>query len=101
MPEDRYFTEVVIILEPLDDDRMKGVVAELQSRGLRVDSVDNDNSVVEGTIESSRLHDLQSAPPVDVVRQEYTYVAEFPRERQSGRKPSGESPPPPPAPRAG
>jgi hypothetical protein len=93
MPEDRYFTEVVIILEPLDDEQMKGVVADLESRGLRVDSIDNDNSVVEGTIESSRLHDIQSAPSVDVVRQEYTYVAEFPVERQSGRKAPGEGPP--------
>jgi hypothetical protein len=93
MPEDRYFTEVVIILEPLDDEKMKGVVGDLESRGLRVDSVDNDNSVVEGTIESSRLNDLQSAPFVDVVRQEYTYVAEFPLERQSGRKASGDTPP--------
>jgi hypothetical protein len=93
MPEDRYFTEVVIILEPLDDGQMKGVVGDLESRGLRVDSVDNDNSVVEGTIESSRLHDIQSAPSVDVVRQEYTYVAEFPVERQSGRKAAGDAPP--------
>ena len=84
MPEDRYFTEVVIILDPLDDVQMKSVVADLELRGLRVDSIDNDDSVVEGTIESSRLHDIQSAPFVDVVRQEYTYVAEFPTERQSG-----------------
>jgi hypothetical protein len=92
MPQDKYFTEVVIILEPLDDEQMKRVVSELQSRGLRVDSVDNDNSVVEGTIESSRLHDIESAPSVDYVRQEFTYVAEFPRERQSGRKARGEGP---------
>ena len=94
MPENRYFTEVVIILEPLDDEQMKRVVSELESRGLRVDTVDNDNSVVEGTIESSRLHDIQSAPSVDVVRQEYTYVAEFPLERQSGRKTPGDAQPP-------
>jgi hypothetical protein len=92
MPQDKYFTEVVIILEPLDDEQMKRVVSELQSRGLRVDSVDNDNSVVEGTIESSRLHDIESAPSVGYVRQEFTYVAEFPRERQSGRKARGEGP---------
>jgi hypothetical protein len=94
MPEDRYFTEVVIILEPLDDEQMKGVVGDLQSRGLRVDSSDSDNSVVEGTIESSRLHELSSAPFVDYVRQEFTYVAEFPTERQSGRRTSGDVPPP-------
>ena len=94
MQEDRYFTEVVIILEPLDDKQMKGVVGDLESRGLRVDSVDNDNSVVEGTIESSRLHDLSSAPFVNYVRQEYTYVAEFPLDRQSGRETSGDGPPP-------
>ena len=97
MAEDRYFTEVVIILEPLDDEQMKRVVGELESRGLRVDSVDNDNSVVEGTIESSRLHDMQSAPSVDVVRQEYTYVAEFPVERRSGQPAPRDTPPPPPA----
>jgi hypothetical protein len=93
MPEDRYFTEVVIILEPLDDEQMKGVVSDLESRGLRVDSVDNDKSVVEGTIESAHLHDIQSAPFVDYIRQEYTYVAECPLQRQSGRNTSGDAPP--------
>jgi hypothetical protein len=84
MPEDRYFTEVVIILEPLDDEQMKGVVSGLQSRGLRVDSVDNDNSVVEGTIEAVRVAQVESMPSVRYVRKEFTYIAEFPRKRDAG-----------------
>jgi hypothetical protein len=89
MPEndERYFTEVVIVLDPLDDEQTKRVVKELESRGLHVDSVDNDNSVVEGTVETARLGEIESAPSVRYVRNEFTYLAEFPRKRQSGSPP--------------
>jgi hypothetical protein len=82
-PVERYFIEVVIILEPLSDEQTKGVVAELERRGLRVDSVDNDESVVEGTVEVARLPEIESAPSVRYVRKEFTYLAESPRDRTS------------------
>jgi hypothetical protein len=93
MPEnvERYFIEVVIVLEPLNDEQTQRVVKDLESRGLRVDSVDNDNSVVEGTIEAARLHEIESAPSVRYVRKEFSYLAEFAMERQSGQK--GTNPP--------
>jgi FlaA1/EpsC-like NDP-sugar epimerase len=77
--EEREFTEVVIVLDALDDEQTKRVVKELESRGLQVDSVDNDNSVVEGTVETARLREIESAPSVRYVRKEFTYIAEFPR----------------------
>jgi hypothetical protein len=96
MPEnaDRYLADVVVILDPLDDEQTRRVVSDLQSRGLQVDSVDNDNSVVEGTIEVARLKEIESAPSVRYVRKEFTYVAELPAEQQPGQT---NAPPPSPS----
>ena len=84
--EEREFVEVVIVLEPLDDEQTQRVVKELETRGLQVDSVDNDNSVVEGTVDAARLRDIESAPSVRYVRKEFTYIAELPRKKDADSK---------------
>jgi pimeloyl-ACP methyl ester carboxylesterase len=82
--EEREFVEVVIVLDPLDDEQTKHVVDELRSRGLQVESVDNDTSVVEGTVDAAQLAALESAPSVQYVRKEFTYIAESPRKPDGG-----------------
>ena len=76
--EEREFVEVVIVLEPLDDEQTKAVVKELKSRGLQVDSVDNDNSVVEGVCESAKVKELEKLDCVDYVRTTFSWIADYP-----------------------
>ena len=50
----------------------------LKAAGLEVSRVDDDLSVVEGTIEASRTHDLQKIECVRYVRSVFTYLADYP-----------------------
>lgn len=75
---DAYISEVVVVLDELSDEQTAEVVKDLETRGLVVERVDNDNSLVEGRIESSRVAELEKAPAVRYVRTTFTYAAEFP-----------------------
>jgi hypothetical protein len=75
---DAYLSDVVVMLEDLTDDQTMRVVDLLKAAGLEVSRVDNDQSVVEGTIEASKAHDLNHVPSVRYVRTVFTYEANFP-----------------------
>jgi hypothetical protein len=75
---DAAYSEVVIMLEELTTEQTARVVEQLKEAGLEVSLVDDDRSVVEGTIEASKAHDLKSLPSVRYVRTVFTYEANFP-----------------------
>jgi hypothetical protein len=75
---DAYLSEVVVMLEELTTEQTNQVVEQLKSAGLEVSRVDDDRSVVEGTIEACKAHDLKHVPSVRYVRTVFTYEANFP-----------------------
>ena len=75
---DGYFSEVVVMLEELTTEQTNDVVERLRVVGLEVSRVDDDLSVVEGTIDASRTHDLKSVTHVRYVRSVFTYLANYP-----------------------
>jgi hypothetical protein len=75
---DAVYSDVVILLEELSTEQTARVVEQLKEKGLEVSSVDDDRSVVEGTIEAGKAHDLKSVPSVRYIRTVFTYEANFP-----------------------
>ena len=75
---DAYFSDVVVVLEELDTDQTKQAVERLVAAGLEVSSVNDDQSVIEGTIEAHKAHDLKIVQHVRYVRTVFTYGANFP-----------------------
>ena len=75
---DAYLAEVVVLLDELTTEQTAEVVEQLKAAGLEVSRVNDDQSVVEGTIESIRAHDLKNVPRVRYVRTVFTYEANFP-----------------------
>jgi hypothetical protein len=75
---DGYFSEVVLTLDELTTEETNKVVEQLKAAGLEVSRVDDDLSVVEGTIEASRAHDLGKMEHVRYVRSVFTYLADYP-----------------------
>jgi hypothetical protein len=69
-------TDVVVVLDDLNDEQTLAVVEQLKTAGLSVASVDNDNSVVEGCVETARLPELRKVGCVRYVRSVFTYEAE-------------------------
>ena len=75
---DAAYSEVVIMLEELSTEQTARVVEQLKEAGLEVSRVDDDRSIVEGTIDATKAHDLKSLPSVRYVRTVFTYEANFP-----------------------
>ncbi len=75
---DAYYSEVVVMLDDLTNEQTAAVVEKLKTAGLEVSKVDDDQSVVEGTIEACRVHDLGQLEHVRYVRSVFTYLADYP-----------------------
>jgi hypothetical protein len=77
---DAIISEITVILDVryTDDAKTDEAVVVLTQQGMRVERVDYDSSVVDGTIEQARVHALQQLDCVDYVRTTFTYYADFP-----------------------
>jgi hypothetical protein len=75
---DAVISEIVVILDKAYEDRLKEAMQILQDAGMKIRSADDDNSVIEGEIEESKVHALEKLPAVDYVRKVFTYYANYP-----------------------
>lgn len=75
---DAEITEVVVVLDDLDDAQTNRVVEQLKSVGLEVSKVNNEESIVEGAIDSTRLGELKKCDSVRYVRNVLTYTVDYP-----------------------
>ncbi|MDB5291508.1 MAG: hypothetical protein JWL69_2749 [Phycisphaerales bacterium] len=71
-------TDVVIVLDDLNDEQTQEVVTQLKCAGLAVSTVNNETSVVEGSIDSQKVHDLKKVAKVRYVRSVMTYAVDYP-----------------------
>jgi hypothetical protein len=71
-------TDVVIVLDDLNDEQTQEVVTHLKSAGLAVSTVNNDTSTVEGSIDSQKVHDLKKVAKVRYVRSVMSYTVDYP-----------------------
>ena len=75
---DAEVTEVVIVINEAYAERLNEAVTKLVAVGLEVFSTDEDEGVVNGSIESYKLPDLQKVEVVNYVRSVQTYIADYP-----------------------
>ena len=75
---DAEISDVVVVLEDLNDEQTQEVVKQLQTAGLQVSNVDNDGSVVEGSIDTAKVHDLKLVSRVRYVRSVMSYTVDYP-----------------------
>ncbi len=75
---DSEMAEVVVVLTKAYENKLTEAVAKLQVIGVEVSSTDDQNNIVEGTVESSKLMDLHKLDCVDYVRLVMTYIADYP-----------------------
>jgi septation ring formation regulator EzrA len=75
---DGYFSDVVVMLDDLNTEQTQAVVEKLKAAGLEVCNVNDEQSVVEGTIEAHRAHELDAVEHVRYVRSVFTYLANYP-----------------------
>ena len=78
MVMDAIVSDVVVVLDKAYEDRLEEALTMLKAAGLQVRSANDDNSVVEGLVEESKVHTLEKLPSVDYVRKIFTYHANYP-----------------------
>lgn len=71
-------SEIVVVLDKRWEDDLAGAVVMLKAVGVQISETDDDNSVINGCIDSSRLCDLEKLDCVDYVRRVFSYDANFP-----------------------
>jgi hypothetical protein len=71
-------SEVIVTLDKRYEDKINDAVSQLKKCGLEVSNADDDNNVVEGTIDVCKVPELEKLDSVDYVRTVFTYDAEFP-----------------------
>ena len=75
---DAQMSDVTVVLDPRWADNLAGAIDEITRAGLSVSTSDDSNGVVEGTIPSAKVHDLQKLDCVDYVRTSFTWIADYP-----------------------
>jgi hypothetical protein len=69
-------SDVVVVLDELDDDQTQVIVTALKALGMEVCSVDNDNSVVEGSVATCKLAEIRIIEHVRYIRNVFNYQAD-------------------------
>ena len=75
---DAQMSDVTVVLDPKWADNLNGACEVLKNAGLSVAGSDDNSGVVEGTILSSKVQDLQKLDCVDYVRTTFTWIADYP-----------------------
>jgi hypothetical protein len=75
---DAEITEIVVILNKDCEGEVLGMVEKLRAVGMDVFSTDEENKVIQGTVESCKVVDIQTTKGVNFVRSVLTYIADYP-----------------------
>ncbi len=75
---DAVVSEVVVTLDRAWEHNLRGALKLLRHAGMQVWRADDENSVVEGAIETAKLHTLEMLDCVEYVRTVFTYHANYP-----------------------
>jgi hypothetical protein len=75
---DATISEIVVVLDKRWEENMQEAVVMLREVGVQITDADDENSVVNGSIDSTRLCDLEKLECVDYVRRVFSYDANYP-----------------------
>jgi hypothetical protein len=74
--QDVEITDIVVVFDESAEGSMDDLVAELTQAGVKIETVDRDNGVVEGSIETVKVKPLEKLPHVKYVRGVFNYLSE-------------------------
>ena len=76
--QDAFISDVVATLEESPQRSLDQIIADLKKAGMEITDVNKDQCVVEGSVPSSKVHEIDHMPGVEYVRTMFTYVADYP-----------------------
>jgi hypothetical protein len=75
---DAYVSDIIAVVDEKHSDDLTKVVEQLKAAGVEISNVNDDEHVVEGTVESEKLKAVGKVPGVEYVRTVFTYAANYP-----------------------
>ena len=75
---DAQMSDITVVLDKRWESDLEGAVKILKDAGVEVRNADDDNSVVEGVVETAKVHALEKLDCVDYVRTTFTWIADYP-----------------------
>jgi hypothetical protein len=75
---DCYVSEIIAVVAEKHSGNLDKIVEQLKTAGVDVASVNNNENVIEGTVESAKLKEVGNVPGVEYVRTVFTYAANYP-----------------------
>jgi hypothetical protein len=76
--QDAQMSDITVVLDKRWENDLGGACEVLKQQGMQIRSADDDTNVVEGVIETSKVHDLNKLDCVDYVRTTFTWIADYP-----------------------
>jgi hypothetical protein len=76
--QDAEITEIVVIINKASENYMNEAVEKLKAAGVEIFSTDEENDVVEGAVESSKVEEIRKIAGVNYIRTVSTYIADYP-----------------------
>jgi len=74
---DAYVSEIIAVVDEKHSDDLDKIVQQLKTIGVDVANVNNDEHVIEGSVESHKLKEVGKIPGVEYVRTVFTYAANY------------------------
>jgi hypothetical protein len=75
---DAEISDVVVVLQDIDEQRVKEVIDQLKTAGLQISSMDQDTGTIEGSVDAAKVGELKKIKGVSYVRSVMTYTADYP-----------------------
>ena len=75
---DAEISDVVVVLQDMEEQRVKEVIEQLKTAGLQVSTMDQDTGTIEGSVDAAKVSDLKKIKGVSYVRSVMTYTADYP-----------------------
>jgi hypothetical protein len=75
---DAQMSDITVVLDNRWESKLPEAVEVLKKEGMDIRDACDDRGVVEGVIETRKVHDLQKLECVDYVRTTFTWIADYP-----------------------
>ena len=75
---DCYVSDIIAVVDERHSDELEKIVEQLKAAGVEISNVNDDEHVVEGTVDSEKLKAVGKVPGVEYVRTVFTYAANYP-----------------------
>ncbi len=74
---DAYVSEIIVVIDQKHAADLDAMAEQLKSHGMDITTINTTEAVIEGTVESYKLKEINQLPGVEYIRTVFTYIADY------------------------